>query len=218
MIELLAGERKDGETDRAAQACNDYLRMGAGRSLRKLAQKYSKAKRNQAVTTSEGTLFEWSAKHDWAERASEYDVGLERERNERRRQEFEAGLALDFERVNKLKRLSLFLERQIYEKAESERTIMIDGEPMVIEPITPYPNVWLRDVKAVDKEKVEIVRFNAAIFEQFRGALDDLAKETGGRKTEVKHGGDKNNPVTLEVQHIDYRSGLVPTSDENGFT
>lgn len=190
VVQLLAGERKDGETDRAVIACNDYLRLESGRTLPKLLKKYSKSRRkSEPPTDSYDTLQKWSSAYGWQERASRYDAELEQERNERRRKEFEAGLALDFERVNKLKRLSLFLERQIYEKDESGRTIMVDGKPVTIEPITPYPNLWLRDVKAVDKEKVEIVRFNAAILEQYRGALDDLAKETGGRKQKQEMSG-----------------------------
>lgn len=35
MAELLAGQRQPGEKGRAMSACNDYLLMGPGRSLRK---------------------------------------------------------------------------------------------------------------------------------------------------------------------------------------
>ena len=79
------------------------------------------------------------------------------------------GLAQDFERVNSLKRLACFLEGQIYEKGTTGK----------------YHNVWLPDVKVVgfgeNAEVVEIERFNSGLLQQFRGTLDDLAKETGGR-------------------------------------
>lgn len=39
-IELLAGERKENETDKAVIACNDYLRLSVGRSLEKLCEYY----------------------------------------------------------------------------------------------------------------------------------------------------------------------------------
>jgi len=79
------------------------------------------------------------------------------------------GLALDYERVRKLKRLADFLEGQVYERGEA-------GD---------YHNVWLPDVKSVGSgelaERVNIERFNGALISEYRAVLDDLAKETGGR-------------------------------------
>ena len=46
MVQLLAGERCEGESDRAVVACNDYLRLGPGRSLRKLLKKPGKTRQN----------------------------------------------------------------------------------------------------------------------------------------------------------------------------
>lgn len=210
-VTLLAGEQIEGESPRAIQACNDYLRMGAGRSLLKLIQKYTKTHQSTPATDSLDTLKKWSTDFDWQSRANEYDAGIEQQKNEKRKKEIESGLALDYERVHKLKRLAAFLEKQIYEAAEPATTIKIGDKEIGVAPVSPWPNVWVRDVKAVDKEKVEIVRFNAAILEQYRGVLDDLAKEVGGRKVEVKHGGDKDNPIVISVNHIDYRDGLTTT-------
>lgn len=94
---------------------------------------------------------------------------MEHQKNERRQQVMESGLALDFERVDQLKRVGHFLIDQIYEQGE-------DGT---------YHNIWLPDVKQIGSgnsaERVDIERFNAAIIGELRGVLDDLAKETGGR-------------------------------------
>jgi len=167
MLELLAGERKDNESDRAVQACNDYLRLGAGRSLRKLAQKYNKVKQTATPTDSLSTLGTWSTDYEWKQRSSLYDAELEAKRNEKRRKEFEAGLALDYERVNSLKRLANRLEDELKQY------------------------LWLDDVKSVgsgeNAERVELIRFNSALVEQYRATLDDIAKETGGRKVRTEN-------------------------------
>jgi len=188
-LDLLAGERQESESGRAVLACNDYLRMGPGRSLPKLLQKYTKTSRNQPPTDSLATLKEWSTTFDWRDRATEYDATREAEKNERRRKEFDAGLALDFERVRKLKRLALFLEKQIYEQEDPAALITAatseDGEMEISVSASPYPNVWVRDVKAVNNQRVYIFRFNQAILSEYRAALDDLAKEVGDRKQRV---------------------------------
>lgn len=205
---LLAGERKDNESDRAAQACNDYLRLGPARSLSKLVQKYAKRNQKEPATDSESTLKKWSAEFEWQLRASAYDAELEAEKNEKRRQVFEQGLALDYERVTKLKRLASFLEKQIldeiqaptYASAEDAIDAALSGNA----PYAPPPGfenykVWLPDVKQIgsgeDAERVDIVRFNAALISEFRAALDDLAKETGGRRQKVDH----------LISNLDYR-------------
>jgi hypothetical protein len=45
--------------------------------------------------------------------------------------------------------------------------------------------VWLPDVKQIGggefAERVDLIRYNAALDQQFRASLDDIAKETGGR-------------------------------------
>lgn len=91
----------------------------------------------------------------------------------------EYGLSLDFERIQKLQKLAAFLEGQIYELSASD----YDGSQTFL-------NVWVTDVKGIGKgddfERVEIERFNAALFEQYRKTLDDIAQETGGRVKQVK--------------------------------
>lgn len=177
-LRLLAGNRKENESDRAVQACNDYLRMGAGRSLYKLLDRYAKTSKSVPPTTGEGTIKQWSADFDWVERASEYDARTEERKNAMREKELSSGLALDFERVRKLKKLAGMLHEQIFTTGE-------DGQNL--------PNVWLADVKQIGSgeyaERVDLVRFNAALIAEFRDTLDDLAKEVGGRKSKAELSG-----------------------------
>lgn len=165
----LVGERQNGESDSAVIACNDWLRMGPGRTLSLLAEKYREKPQKTVPTQSLHTLQGWSKKFSWATRSTEFDAKWEDIKTAERQAEFNFGLALDYERVRKLKRLSDFLEAQLYEQGE-------EGA---------YHNVWLPDVKVVGygdtAETVDIERFNSALFTQYRETLNDLAKEVGGR-------------------------------------
>lgn len=189
-LKLLAGERKPNESDRAVQGCNDYLRMGPGRSLRKLADRYSKSTRKTAPTDNENTLFGWSADFDWQKRAAEYDSAAEEQKTARRQKVFESGLAQDFARVTELKKLAGFLKGEIYETADTTDAV---GNAHTFR----NPKIWLRDVKVVgggeDAYPVTIFRFNSALIDQYRGVLDDLAKEVGDRRQ--KQLGDASSPV-----------------------
>lgn len=166
----LAGQRCEGETKKATQACNDYLRMGSGRSLQKLHQIYTRSTPELPPTRHIETLKVWSGRYDWQKRAGEYDAEIERQKNEARQEIMQTGLALDYERVIVLKEVADYLFAQIIKTDEEGRR----------------PAVWLADVKGIGRgnnfERVNIERFNAAIISEFRSALDDLAKETGGRK------------------------------------
>lgn len=179
-LQLLKGQRQKGESDSAVIACNDWLRLGTGRTLPELIEKYNEIQRESAPTTSINTLQQWSSKFQWAERATDFDADYEAIKNAERQAVMNYGLALDYERVRKLKRLVDFLERQIYEKGLGD----------------DYHNVWLPDVKQIGAgefaERVDIERFNSALISEYRAALDDLAKEVGGRKqrTEIANATD----------------------------
>jgi hypothetical protein len=165
----LVGVRQSGESDNAVIACNDWLRMGPGRSLPGLLEKLTTIYQSSPPTQSEGTLKQWSSKFGWAERATEFDANWDVIQTQERTQELSYGLSLDFERIRKLKRLSDFLEGQIYEQGANGQ----------------YHNVWCPDVKIVGQgdraEVVDIERFNTGLIVQYRETLNDLAKEAGGR-------------------------------------
>lgn len=198
MIEPLAGQRQKGESNKAVQACNDYLRMGPGRSLRLLLLQYAITDQNLPPTKSNATLKEWSVRYRWQERAALHDASLEQAKNARAEEIMHSGLALAFERADKLKYLGEFLEQQMFEQG-------LGGA---------YHNIWLPDVKQIGSgeyaERVDIERFNSAIVEQYRGVLDDIAKETGGRvqKQDITSGGkpiagddDQHNRAVSTLAH-----------------
>jgi len=65
-----------------------------------------------------------------------------------------------------------------------------------------YHNIWLPDVKEVGGQVVDIERFNAAIVDQYRGALDDIAKEVGGRKGTLQIGIDPDSPLWRAMEVV----------------
>jgi hypothetical protein len=70
-------DRQPREPARAHQAFLDYVRLGAGRSLRQLHAVYvkrasSKPQADSPPTTRLSTLFTWSARHAWQPRLAAY--------------------------------------------------------------------------------------------------------------------------------------------------
>jgi len=185
-VKLLAGETQKSESNKAIQACNDYLRMGVGRSLAELSRIYTAQHHEAPPTQSWDTLKAWSCKYNWSNRAGQWDSNTDERKTLEYNLAMKNGLALDYERVNSLKGLALFLESQVYEQGETGK----------------YHNVWLPDVKSVgygeNSEIVDIERFNAGLIQQFRGTLDDLAKETGGRIAKSELGGIGGGPIQIE--------------------
>lgn len=60
---------------------------------------------------------------------------------------------------------------------------------------------WLREVRPTKDGDVTIERFNADAFAAFRGALDDIAKEKGERKTTAELNGEIKH--TLKIVYVD---------------
>ncbi len=188
MIEPLVGQRQANETDKAALACNGYLRMGPGRSLEKLAQKYRESVAETPPTQNLAVLYRWSSAFGWVERAAAYDAAQDAAKTteiERLRTE---GLAADYERIRQLGRIWAALDSEFN-----------DGK-----------GLWFKDIKMSAKgDTVEVDVFNAALLTQMRGILDDLAKEVGGRKQAVEHSTSKSDPFAIEVRHVRYQDGLT---------
>jgi hypothetical protein len=178
-IELLAGQAQSSESSKALQACNDFLRLGPGRTLPALLEhydQYTEIHQNTPPTTSLDTLKRWSTQYGWQARGEEYDRQLESLKDERRRAVMEEGLALEYERVAALKRLADFLIEQVYEQGTGG----------------VYHNVWVPDVKQIGfgdlYERVDIERFNSAILAQLRATLADIAHETATGRAAPKKG------------------------------
>jgi hypothetical protein len=158
-----------------------------------LLEKYRETPQETAPTQSINTLQGWSKRFDWQARAVEFEGKWESIRTAEHNAEFNYGLALDHERVRKLKRLADFLEAQLYEQGE-------DGT---------YHNIWLPDVKQIGSgeyaERVDIERFNGGLLSEYRAVLDDLAAEVGGRvkKQDLTSGGEK---LKIEIVYPDGNS------------
>ena len=191
MSDTLDIPRRDCDTRKSYPALCDYLRMGAGRSLRKLHKRYveqaASASGSEPPTQYKSTLLGWSAKHDWQERAAAWDRQVEAYKREQARQTLREGLALDHHRVDRLKSLFDRLEEELEE-----------GEAL-----------WLDDVKQIGKGEgmrvVDIRRYNSSLISDLRGVLDDLAQETGGRVKRQEVSGPGGGPVQHEHQ-IDWGS------------
>lgn len=161
------------ETARAKTAWADYLSLGPDRSLEALKNRYQAVRTNggSVPTVRLPTLADWSRTFGWQQRLKDLADREAKEAEEcqaeYRRQIMEEGFAKDYERIRALKGLAVILEGEIL---QDDRR-------------------WLRDVKQIGSgefaERVDIERFNAAEVEQFRGLLDDIAKEKGERKPQA---------------------------------
>jgi hypothetical protein len=193
VIELLSGKRQPSETSKAIQACNDWLRLGPGRSLNNLLGEYARTNQNQPPTTSIATLKGWSTRYGWQDRAEAYDAEIQHRKTAYAESIMKTGLALAHERVFYLKELAHSLAGEIWD----DDGALMDGK------------VWLNDAKVIGSgakaRYIKTIRFNHHLFEQFRGVLDDIAKETGGRKHQVEHSGPGGSPIRTEDVTLDDR-------------
>jgi hypothetical protein len=179
---LLAGSPQPGESPEAIQACNDWLLLGPGRTLPRLLLAWAKIDQYEPPTRSLKTLKHWSARFHWAARRERVDAAqvapAHAAQADATAQQHEAVIAVArieaAARVAELDRLATFLAAQIYEQGETA-----DGERV-------YHNVWLYDCKQIGSgpfaTQVDLRRFNGPLIDQYRGVLDDIAKEVGGRK------------------------------------
>jgi len=155
------------ESPRARLALLDYLRLGPGRTLPTLLNRYRQLG-PAAPTHAHGTLRNWSSKYDWPGRASAYDEiedrRIQAEYSARRDSILQRGIALDCERVERL--------TSLYQKLAA----LVESDDAL----------WTRNVRILhlgndQVERVELRRFNGAIFSSLRAILADIAAETGGR-------------------------------------
>lgn len=164
-LTLEAGEPFDNETNAATMACNDWLRMGVTRSYPKLVRIYKRRHKNGEIvpTASLNTLRHWSYVYKWNDRARLYDGREDEQSAEQAKATMGTGLAVAFRRVEKLKELASHLEEFVYDESRL------------------WPASWKVLGFGPHAEHRKIIHFNYQLVEQYRGVLDDLAKETGGR-------------------------------------
>ncbi|HEY0073744.1 MAG TPA: hypothetical protein VGB77_06545 [Abditibacteriaceae bacterium] len=210
-MELLSGQLHDGESNAAVIACNDWLRLGPGRSLRRLLDIYDRAKNApsnppkptgthqnsnnnssdltfsypyEPPTCSLDTIKGWSVEFNWKSRAVLFDQEGEDEKNARRKEVFEQGFGLDFGRVEALQNIAKLLYSQIFETSlsgENDHVFSVQGSRA-----REFHNLWVQDSKLLGTgegaERVDIERFNSALLSEFRSCLTEIAQETGGRR------------------------------------
>ena len=67
--------------------------------------------------------------------------------------------------------------------------------------------LWTEETKGVGSgpaaEIIDYDEFNAAEVAQYRGVLDDIAKEMGARATVAKLQGDDNKPLVIKVEYAE---------------
>jgi hypothetical protein len=154
----MATQRLPGESTKAYAAYQCYRDFGASRSLEKVSQE---------CTKSIPLLKRWSAKFEWVKRATEFDAEQERIREEAQQAEIKKIMSEGYAAVhNRVKALNALAQRQHNDMQDRKL-------------------VWLPDVKQIgggeDAKRVDIIRYNAGLDQQFRETLKDIAEETGGR-------------------------------------
>ena len=172
--------RLKGERAKAYGAFCDYCQMGDGRSLRKLCDEYrgrSDGKPGAEIPTQGGaTLERWSSRFGWQERVEEYDLSMREARQADIEKEALTGLATTKNRIHELKKLANDISRMICAE-DHDFDISHPGH---------RPFLWLKEVKVIGSGPLaypaNVYRYNSAIIGDYRGLLDDLARETGGRK------------------------------------
>lgn len=187
-LQPLVGDRFPHESNAAVMACNDYLRLGVRRSVERLRNNYKArvaAGEEGIPSVSLNTIQDWCMDYMWKERAEIFDGMVDAKRTEDANAAMNTGLALPYERVTSLKRLAAYLEGYVYDPAR----------------------LWLVDYRTLGFGKYaeyrEVIRFNNQLVEQFRGVLDDLAKETGGRIHRQELSGVGGGPIPVALQDLD---------------
>lgn len=148
-----------------------YLYLGPARSYiavyRADAKSQRSAKEREGARNVPGAWFTAVKKWKWAQRAEAFDDAERKRRDDlyaaRADEILSSGFAQRFARIAELNRLAELLQAELY--TEDKR--------------------WLPDVKQIGggdfAERVDIVRFNAAVVEQYRETLEDIAIEMGER-------------------------------------
>lgn len=176
-------ERLKGERGKAYNAFCDYCQMGVGRSLRKLHENYVVRLRDKGgtdlPTKHTTTLGRWSSRYAWQERAAEYDLAMCEVSQAGIEKEALTGVARPANRIQRLKKIFEDLSHMIYE----------ENEDFEINHPGRRPFLWLKEVKIIGSgvaaREITTYRYNTAIVGDFRGLLDDLSKETGGRRAQL---------------------------------
>ncbi len=186
------------ESVKARQAWADFVAMGPERSIRTLHAQYTERGQSGgeagAPTRRRSTLDTWAARFGWQVRLQVIADGEAAVATAAQatyiRGILEANFGLAHERVKALNELADVLLDEL--RDPSKRWVT---EPK-----------WIGSVE--NGRMVELERFNHQEFEQFRGLLDDIAKEVGGRVRKAEVTGHASGPI--EIRHtVDDTSALL---------
>jgi len=201
--------RLRGETAAAKQGFLDYLAMGPGRSLRKLYEEYRDPKKyKQDMNSSEApptrqlsTIQMWSSAYNWVKRVNRVtDEQIDTIFREQKRALAEASLEQFASPAARIKALNQIAEMLL------EYLIDVGLIKTVIKQVGSGKNTRMKEEKSVDTQAIQA----------FRGVLEDLAKETGGRPTVGKMKHEVEGEVTARNIFVlpDVAPLPIPYTDE----
>lgn len=155
-----------------------YLYLGPARSLIAVYRAEAKSEKSAAerarARNVPGAWFAAVKRWNWHARANAFDDAERKRRDElyaaRADEILQSGFAQRFTRIAELNRLAELLQAELF--TEDKR--------------------WLPDAKWIGGdfgERVDIVRFNSAVVEQYRQTLEDIAVEMGERVRGMKISG-----------------------------
>lgn len=172
-------ERQPKEPTQWYERFQLYLYLGPARSLIAVYRAEAKSKKSAEergrARNVPGAWFAAVKRWDWYARAIAFDDAERKKRDAlyaaRADEILASGFAVRFTRIAELNRLAELLQEEIW--TDDKR--------------------WLPDVKQIgsgeDAERVDLVRFNTSVIEQYRQTLEDIAVEMGERVRGVKVSG-----------------------------
>ena len=164
MTKLLSGSKLEGEEDTDIEAFNYYASLGYTRTLELVYEKFKDDYASLKAIEIIRTRFKWT------KRILDYDKAREAYLKNNEKEVMSKGLSLRSERLLKLFELAKFLEGEIFSKDDKGN----------------YFNVWLKHHKRIgrrlkgeepDSNLFIEYKFNDSLISQYRGTLDDIAKE-----------------------------------------
>ncbi len=182
-------DRLEDETDKAFAAFNAYCRMGAGRSIRRLAKKYREENVGKTSVEIDGswripTLEGWSAKYDWQSRVSAFDSYQEKQRLAKWERRQERIRERDYEQGERLRKLS--------DKILDESPKFVKHKRVVTD----------RNSDGTPKTVMNVVALDGNLMITALNAASKLQRQAAGLDDKVKHevSGPDGKPIETTTQ------------------
>lgn len=177
-VDKLLATKVKGEPGRAHAAYIDFAQLGAKRTVTELYEVYlerkEKGRPDLVPTSSMDTLYSWRGKYNWNDRVRAYDRLVYEELMARTSD----GLGSAHARVQKLTKLADKLEEEIFGVTPVDPEEMLIGLPVADGKVS---KLWLREHRITPNGHITNYTFNNQLVQQYRGILEDIAKEVGGR-------------------------------------